>query len=354
MRNLYREFFHISKDGKIREKVMLTRVFITVTVCIVCLIAMGLSAYAYFSYDVTSPKNLIQSASFETEVKINVSNKNGAPVDVTTGDDKAHEATLKAEIPYFITLELTDNNTANTGFVIVTAEGSEERYHTQQLGVDGEETTGLIEFTIILEADAKVSFIDHWGTSSYYGYETDSEQYIIDGETVTLKVDKSSTSDKKEEDNVKKPTPPQSTAPINVVHKVAAGETLADIAALYNTTVARIAAYNKLADPAVIKEGDTVKIPPADWVMPQMSTPNPTPPAVTTPPETEIIKPEETTPPDTSVQENPTVPDDPVDTDDPAPPTEPTDSTEVTDTPDTPDTQDGSEPIVDSPPEESN
>ena len=44
MRKLYAEYFHIPKQGKINEKVMLMRVTFMVSVVIMCLAAMSFTA----------------------------------------------------------------------------------------------------------------------------------------------------------------------------------------------------------------------------------------------------------------------------------------------------------------------
>lgn len=290
MRKLYREFFYIPKYGKIREKVMLTRVVTTVAVIVFCLAAMGITAYAYFSYNVTSASNKIQAANFETNVNIQITDENGESVEVITSNYKSHVATLKANTKYFITLKPTQKSTATTGFVIVMAEGCEDRYHTQQLGKDGSGNTDTVMFYLILGADTKVTFLTHWGTSSYYGYNSDSDQYIEQGETVQIPVNGPTGIDNNGEDNSTETKDPETTTPTEIVHTVASGESLYKIAELYNTTVARIVAYNNIENANSIQVGQIIKIPPTEWVMPEN----------TTPPTTETTTPVETTPPATS------------------------------------------------------
>ena len=72
MKSFYDEYFRIPKegDGKITDKVMLVKVAQIVVTMIVCLIAMSLSAYAYFSHNVTSGVNIIQSADFGLNVSV--------------------------------------------------------------------------------------------------------------------------------------------------------------------------------------------------------------------------------------------------------------------------------------------
>ena len=193
MRKLYNEFFYIPKHGKVREKVMLTRIAMTVTIVIMCLAAMSITAYAYFSYNITSGSNIIKSASFYTDVTVQITAEDGTAVDTittNTSDHKSHSAELSANKTYTITVKHNDRSTAQTGFVIVTAKGCETRYHTQQLGRDGNGNTYTITFKLTPGANTIVTFRSHWGTSTYYGYAGDSdnniEKYILDGEDIEL------------------------------------------------------------------------------------------------------------------------------------------------------------------------
>ena len=193
MRKLYNEFFYIPKHGKVREKVMLTRIAMTVTIVIMCLAAMSITAYAYFSYNITSGSNIIKSASFYTDVTDQIAAEDGTAVDTittNTSDHKSHSAELSANKTYTITLKHNDRSTAQTGFVIVTAEGCETKYHTQQIGRDGDGNTYTITFKLTPGANTVVTFRSHWGTSTYYGYAGDSdnniEEYILDGEDIEL------------------------------------------------------------------------------------------------------------------------------------------------------------------------
>ena len=193
MRKLFNEFFYIPKHGKIREKVMLTRIAMTVTIVIMCLAAMSITAYAYFSYNITSGSNTIKAASFYTDVTVQITAEDGTVVETittNTSDHKSHSAELSANKTYTITVKHNDRSTAQTGFVIVTAEGCETRYHTQQLGRDGDGNTYTITFKLTPGANTVVTFRSHWGTSSFYSdfkeIGDNDERYIIDGEEIKL------------------------------------------------------------------------------------------------------------------------------------------------------------------------
>ena len=196
MRKLYNEFFYIPKHGKIREKVMLTHLISTITIVIVCLAAMSITAYAYFSYNVTSGSNTIKAASFYTDVTVQITDADGNAVETittNTSDHKSHSATLDANKTYTITIKHNARSTAQTGFVIITADKCETKYHTQQLGRDGDGNTYTITFELTPGANTVVTFRSHWGTSSFYAdfkeIGENDERYIINGDDVKLTID---------------------------------------------------------------------------------------------------------------------------------------------------------------------
>jgi hypothetical protein len=54
VKEIFDELFYIPKHQKIREKTMLTRVAVSITIIVICLAAMGISAYAFFSHSIAS------------------------------------------------------------------------------------------------------------------------------------------------------------------------------------------------------------------------------------------------------------------------------------------------------------
>ncbi|MBQ8360098.1 MAG: LysM peptidoglycan-binding domain-containing protein [Oscillospiraceae bacterium] len=285
MRNFYNEFFYIPKYGKIREKVMLARIAMTVVIIVGCLAAMGITAYAYFSYNVTSGISVIKAAKFEAQVSID----NGAvPV---TDNGEYHTADLKAGTAYSVTLSYPaeDQNAAETGFCVVTADNCAEIYHTQQLGVDKSvagEWTPSVTFTLTVSKDTTVHILSHLGTSTYYDqYKSNAEKpslYILNQAEVSMRITDVPAISAPEEVTATEGT--AQTTPAEVLYTVQSGDTLSKIAQAYNTTVEQIAAYNKLTDVNTIQTGLVLKIPPADATAPTDSTTG-TEPAATQPTE---------------------------------------------------------------------
>ena len=296
MRKLYNEFFYIPKYGKIREKVMLARVAMTVVIMVVCLAAMSITAYAYFSHNVTSASNTIQAANFEAQITVTSTEQNGGTVNPSSTEGKKTVFTFADTGTYTVELEKGDNSTAKTGFCIIYI--GDKTYHTQQIGVDiyaNNEQRDLVSFALTVnEPNTVVTIESHWGTSSYYGFsiEKNNTSYIMNDPpreiVIGNPVNGASDSDE-EKENTSDEKNETETTPTEVMHTVAANETLSAIAANYGVSVNQIVAYNEINDPNNIQVGRVLKIPPVDYEVPADNTEQTTTtPETTTPPETTV------------------------------------------------------------------
>lgn len=263
MGKLYREFFYVPKYGKINDKVMAAHVALCVIVIIACLTALSLSAYAWFSCNITSNTNMIKAADFDITVSVAQDN---------TSVEPNVDGTYRLETGTYL-VGLTKAGNAQTGFCILeTAVGeTKTTFHTQQLGIDGETERNTLTFTLEvseLSNAAVVTFAPHWGTSLYYS-DSNNALYIKDGSVVTVTADSASSSAEKPEEKepaipATEPETPSSSEQTQQIHTVLEGENLTWIANQYNTTVEAIAAYNDLEDISTIQIGQQLKIPPAE------------------------------------------------------------------------------------------
>lgn len=215
MREVYKKYYKVSDNEKISDRVMFTRIGVSAVLIVLYVIAMSVSAYAYFYHGVASQNNIIKSAEFKVNVTATADTVQSGTssaaaeevaVEAVTVDGKLpyYKASLTAGKKYTITVKLSNTSTASTGFCVVRfydpANGSQlgQAYHTQQLGVDrilGIETpTTEITFTIVPNRDVTATFLAHWGTSSHYEQfaadegvaQQDSPFYIKSGETVEV------------------------------------------------------------------------------------------------------------------------------------------------------------------------
>lgn len=365
MKNFYKEYFHIAKGEKIRDKVILTRMISSVVVTLFCLVAISLTAYAYFYHNVSSGLNIMSSAHFEVEVSVSAQipvvtesennagesteesensesaenspeseaqaenilhadgeaesepeaqtesntqpladgdeeekteSESNSPTEEETGEGqtenldenseentippeayspqviklnkKTHTVRLYPDVIYEITL--TGIGDAKTGYCHIEADGCDDIYITEQIGKNGESYDDTLSFYITVSAQTTVRIISNWGTSSAYDAyinHNPSDFYVLEGNTVSILL----------------PVPEETlseTPEINegavensdgeIIHTVSDGEFLFAIAERYGVSVERIVAYNEISDPSIIHTGDIIKIPPEDWVIPQI------------------------------------------------------------------------------------
>ena len=181
MRNKFNELFYIPRHGKMHEKTFFARIAVSVCIIVIFLSAMGFTAYAWFSADVTSSLNKIATASYNLDIVVKTENE-----EVTINNNSF---TAAAGESYEVTLRYKTGATAQTGFCIVKI--GETEYHTKQISAqDNAETAeDEREFTFYITAneEALVTFTPCWGTSSKYANAAESPNFITyTNNTVTV------------------------------------------------------------------------------------------------------------------------------------------------------------------------
>jgi len=212
MKKIYEEFLKIPKNEKIREKVLMTRISLSIVIMVLCLGAMGITAYAYFSCNITSAVTTIQSARYELNVTVtetaqlgdenagvaaatedavsegvtegNVSD-NVQPVEIVPNEEGYYifEYVATEEKPevkdrfYDFVLTKPETSTATVGFgkfEVLTdvneADGSRQIYYTTPIGTyvkDGntiESNKYKLQLRVPANKTVKVKVIAEWGT----------------------------------------------------------------------------------------------------------------------------------------------------------------------------------------------
>lgn len=155
--------FDNEKAGKISDTALLSRVFISVTVIIACLIAMGFSAYAYFSAGVSSYVSTISSASYDLVI---------TPPD---GVEKSETYEL-SEGEYIFTLSCVgSNSTASVGYckILIKTDANDDDFQTfytapiwNSDGSDEKPNTRRVKITVPEGKSAVITFVSQWGSCS--------------------------------------------------------------------------------------------------------------------------------------------------------------------------------------------
>ena len=229
MRKLYNEFFGVLKEGKVSEKTMFTYVAATVVIIVVCLTAMSLTAYAYFTADVGSSTSKIMAANYNLDIEI------VKIIDETTTEKVLPKETedicyTLSEGTYVITMKQSDQTTASTGYCGMKLSSGTTIY-TQQIGVDQSGNPEPICFTFENTGDPlDITFVPNWGTC------------VLNASTATGL------------------TSIQNESRV-LTYKVVSGDSLYKIANTYGIDVAALATFNDIRDAELIDIGQIIYIP---------------------------------------------------------------------------------------------
>ena len=194
MSKRFMDFIRETRDEKATEKALISRAAMLVVVVVGCLAAMCLTAYAYFTCNITSDTNTLQAAKFQAKVSIQLIENDQVIetiVPVKTGTWTYTASGLQVGKSYTVTVSYDQSNTASTGYVAVMATGCKDIYHTQQLGADTTAPGGdrpELTFKLMITDGTAVTFEARWGTSAYYPNGTDAEEYIVNGEEIKMVV----------------------------------------------------------------------------------------------------------------------------------------------------------------------
>lgn len=202
MRKIYQKYFALPEEGKgtMGERVFFARLAVSITCIVLCMGAMGFTAYAFFTASVSSSMNQIQAASFDLEVQ------EIEPQTETSSASYESEGTYKLQAGSIYKFKLVKNGNASTGYCkivltpndVTSKETSEAVFYTQQFGqVDGQnETINEREISITVGVETTVKFVPCWGT--YRGEGVGEVKYAMDVKEVTTTAQPEAQSEPKE------------------------------------------------------------------------------------------------------------------------------------------------------------
>lgn len=182
MRKIYDEYFHVPEEGEgvVREKVFFSRLTLSIVCMLICMLAMGYNAYAFFTTNIESTANVIQASTYTLDV-------NGVAIPAVNGSfnraaDERYQFTLQPGI-YDFTLTKSEQATAQTGYAKI--EIGERAFYTQQIGgvLDGNNQE-IKSRTIRIKVDAEttIKIVECWGTYSGNTATPIAEDVIIESQ----------------------------------------------------------------------------------------------------------------------------------------------------------------------------
>ena len=187
MRKIYQKYFEILEEhiGNMGEHVFFARLTVAIACIVLCMSAMGFSAYAFFTASVSSNMNQIQAANYSLSVQspIVLMNDRGS---VAADSSNPNKYTMTQPGMYDFTLIKSGN--ASTGYCKIKINNNEnDVIVTRQIANDA------LSVRVEVAQETTVEFVACWGTySSQERFDENHKMIIVDSSknvTVVAKTD---------------------------------------------------------------------------------------------------------------------------------------------------------------------
>ena len=176
MKKLYEKHFRVKENEKIREHVMMVRIFLAAAVVCVSLFSMGITAYAFFTYTVTSSTNIIKAATFSLDKSV-IDIESSATISLGPDGTYTLTADENGNKTFQLKLKPASKMTASTGFakiVISSDDGQSDILYTEQIDITDSEY--VLHISIPAGNTAQVKVVDNWGTCA-------KQSVVVSGKT---------------------------------------------------------------------------------------------------------------------------------------------------------------------------
>lgn len=226
--------------------------FAGIIICMVCLAGM---TWAWFSASISTPSQTITAANYEVTVTSVTKKADGKKIEPQDG-----KYVLEAGTAYTIQLEAKGTAKEHGGYCLIQNDDGTAVFYTQIFKPNESITISL---TVTNKGD--YTFTGVWGSIPA---GVDESQIIKAIENGTLETPPVTDEASDKENNTDAPVQPE-TENNETVYVVQPGDTLSKIAEKYYTSVAKLGAYNGIENAAKIQVGQEIKIPPADYEVPE-------------------------------------------------------------------------------------
>ena len=156
--------FFDTKNEKITEKAFSQSLLISVVSILLCIVVLCSITYAWFTTNVTSGVNVIESSRFA--LVIDIISDNEETLTLSPDSDGTFTCSLDPGT-YTVVLTMTDDTTASKGYCEITVDSTEKK-QTTPISDDTSVGNNPFKFTIIIEGNSKtLVFEPKWGISAY-------------------------------------------------------------------------------------------------------------------------------------------------------------------------------------------
>lgn len=255
MKQWIKSAIHIPKHAKPTDENILQLLlpsFAGIIICMVCLAGM---TWAWFSASISTPPQTITAANYEVTVTSVIKEADGEKV-----EPQDEKYALEANTAYAIQLESKGTAKEHGGYCLIQNDNGTAVFYTQTFK-PGEHIT----ISLTITDKGNYTFTGVWGSIPT---DVDENQIIKDIGNSALETPPVTDEASGKENNTDTPVQPE-TENNETVYVVQLGDTLSKIAEKYHTSVAKLGAYNGIENADEIQVGQEIKIPPADYEVPE-------------------------------------------------------------------------------------
>lgn len=184
MKKFYNNFFRVSEHDKIKEKVLYARIGVSVLFIILCIAAVDITAYAFYTCSVTSRANTIQAANFDLEILQDTDAQSLESYYVLNNENGNQAGGFTFQ------LKKKEDASATVGYCKIEIAYSDDKsdvqsYYTEPIGsyIENDEevviNTRSIKIYVPAGQTATVKFTPNWGTCA-------CEENVLSGEPMIL------------------------------------------------------------------------------------------------------------------------------------------------------------------------
>lgn len=258
-RRIFRKGDHAKKEERKDSLVpLLLPSILGIFICTICVCSM---TWAWYTASIETPTQKLTSACYEVTVE-----------SVMNGDSKIDPTdnvyySLEAGISYAVTLKASGTVKECGGYCLIQNDAGDKTY-TQSIMPEASIT---VQFKPNTSGDYTFSGV--WGS-----LPADTVGYLKHIEPADIPIADNPAPDNTNIPAQNDPTD-QPSEPSSGTYTVQSGDTLSGIAASFNTSADKLAAYNGITDKGDIKAGQVLNISPQDYEIPEPTdSQEPTPP----------------------------------------------------------------------------
>ena len=190
MKEFYKEYFRVDENTKITDKVLVTRIGVSVFIIVFALFSMSFAAYGFFASDIASASNTVKTSRYDLDIdgvkieKVSVASEEDMVTETPVSKNVDGTYTLTAGEYKFTISRAQSENIASTGYCKIKFNADDtDVYFTEQIGkvFDGTTTTEVNSrtVTIVVYDNTNVKFIPSWGGVSFAGDPISEETDVL-------------------------------------------------------------------------------------------------------------------------------------------------------------------------------